>query len=43
MSHFHYKDGRIVDDWTVYDELSMLVQVKLAQLADRPAVADIEG
>lgn len=37
MSHFHYKDGRIVDDWTVYDELSALVQVRLAQLADRPS------
>ena len=34
ISHFHYKDGRIVDEWRVYDELSLLVQVKLAQLAD---------
>lgn len=34
MSHFHYKDGKIVDEWRVYDELSMLVQVKLAQMAD---------
>jgi len=37
MSHFHYRDGRIVDEWRVYDELSMLIQVKLAQMADRPA------
>ncbi|PYE85546.1 ester cyclase [Pseudoroseicyclus aestuarii] len=37
ITHLHYKDGRIVDDWTVYDELSMLVQVKMAQLADRPS------
>ncbi|SDD99799.1 Predicted ester cyclase [Paracoccus isoporae] len=37
MSHFHYKDGKIVDEWRVYDQLSMLVQVQLAQLADRPA------
>ncbi|TPW28984.1 nuclear transport factor 2 family protein [Pararhizobium mangrovi] len=41
MSHFHYKDGRIVDEWTVYDELSMLVQIKLAQLADVSAAMDL--
>ncbi len=35
MSHFHYKDGRIVDEWRVYDELSLLMQIKLAQMADR--------
>ena len=34
MSHYHWKDGRIVDEWNVYDELSLLVQVKLGQLAD---------
>ncbi len=34
MSHFHYKNGRIVDEWRVYDELSLLMQVKLAQMAD---------
>jgi pimeloyl-ACP methyl ester carboxylesterase/predicted ester cyclase len=33
MSHYHWKDGRIVDEWNVYDELSLLVQVKLGQLA----------
>ncbi len=33
ISHFHYKNGRIVDDWTVYDELSVLMQIKLGQLA----------
>ena len=32
MSHFHYKNGRIVDDWTVYDQLSLLMQIKLGQL-----------
>ncbi len=37
MSHFHYKDGRIVDEWRVYDQMSMLAQVRLAQLADRSA------
>lgn len=35
MSHYHYKNGRIVDEWTVYDELSMLMQVKLAQIGGR--------
>lgn len=35
MTHFHIKDGRIVDDWTNYDEMSLLMQVKLAQMADR--------
>jgi predicted ester cyclase len=33
ISHFHYKDGKIVDDWTVYDELSVLMQIKLGQMA----------
>ena len=37
MTHLHYKEGRIVDDWTLYDELSLLVQIRMAQLADRPA------
>ena len=36
MTHYHYKDGRIVDEWRVYDELSLLMQVKLAQMADVP-------
>lgn len=43
MSHFHYKDGKITDEWTVYDELSMLVQIKLAQLADKASAADALG
>lgn len=34
MSHYHWKNGRVVDEWTVYDELSLLTQVKLGQLAD---------
>ncbi|MDG3579718.1 alpha/beta fold hydrolase [Rhizobium sp. YJ-22] len=33
MTHYHYKDGKIVDEWNVYDELSLLTQVKLAKLA----------
>ncbi|MDB5506429.1 MAG: ester cyclase [Devosia sp.] len=38
MTHYHYKNGKIVDEWNVYDELSLLTQVKLAQLADGTAV-----
>ena len=34
MSHYHWKDGKVVDEWTVYDELSLLVQIKLGQLAE---------
>jgi predicted ester cyclase len=34
MSHYHWKDGKIVDEWSVHDELSLLVQVKLGQLAE---------
>lgn len=34
MTHYHYKNGKIADEWNVYDELSLLTQVKLAQLAD---------
>lgn len=41
ITHFHYKNGKIVDEWRVYDEASALVQVKLAQMADAPA-AQIE-
>jgi pimeloyl-ACP methyl ester carboxylesterase/predicted ester cyclase len=37
MSHYHWKDGKIVDEWNVYDELSLLVQVKLGQLAEGAA------
>ena len=31
ISHFHYKGRKIVDEWTLYDEMSLLVQVKLGQ------------
>lgn len=34
MSHYHWKEGKIVDEWNVYDELSLLVQVRLGQLAE---------
>ena len=34
MTHYHYKDGKIVDEWNVYDEMSLLVQIRLAQMTD---------
>ena len=34
ISHFHYRDGRIVDEWRVYDQLALLTQIKLAQMAE---------
>ena len=33
MTHLHVVDGRITEEWTVYDELAMLTQVKLGELA----------
>ena len=33
MTHLHIKDGRVVDEWTVYDELALLTQIKLGELA----------
>lgn len=39
ITHFHYKNGKIVDEWRIYDEASALVQVKLGQMADRKAAA----
>ncbi len=41
ITHYHYKNGKIVDDWTVYDELSLLVQIKLAQMADKSSFSDV--
>ncbi len=35
MTHFHIRDGKVVDDWTTYDEMSVLMQIKLAQMADK--------
>jgi hypothetical protein len=35
MTHFHIRDGKVVDDWTNYDEMSVLMQIKLAQMADK--------
>jgi predicted ester cyclase len=30
MSHFHVVDGRVVEEWMLYDELALRVQTKLA-------------
>ncbi|XWW97158.1 hypothetical protein V2A60_005139 [Cordyceps javanica] len=38
MTHYHYKNGKIVDEWNVYDELSLLTQIKLAQLVESKRV-----
>ena len=42
MSHFHVKEGRVVEEWTNYDEMSVLMQIKLAQMADKTAIDEIE-
>ncbi len=39
ISHFHYKNGKIVEEWTLYDELSLLMQVKQAQIESSIASA----
>jgi predicted ester cyclase len=33
ISHYHVKNGQIVDEWTIYDELALLTQIKLQQMA----------
>ncbi|KAJ5223049.1 uncharacterized protein N7469_009289 [Penicillium citrinum] len=34
MTHYHYRNGRIVDEWNVYDELSLLTQLKLGEMVE---------
>lgn len=34
MTHYHYRNGHIVDEWNVYDELSLLMQIKLGNMVD---------
>ena len=33
ITHLHVRDGKVVDDWTVYDEMALLTQIKLGELA----------
>ena len=40
MTHYHIVNGKIVDEWVVYDQMAALVQVKLAQMADKRSFAD---
>ena len=35
ITHLHVVNGKVVDDWTVYDELTLLIQVKLGELTRR--------
>lgn len=35
MTHFHIRDGKVVEEWTNYDEMSVLMQIKLAQMTDK--------
>jgi predicted ester cyclase len=35
VTHFHIIDGKIVDEWVLYDEFSMLVQIKMAELQNQ--------
>ncbi len=39
ISHFHYKNGKIAEEWTLYDEMSLLMQVKQAQMESSKASA----
>ena len=32
MSHYHIVNGKIVDDWCIYDELALLTQIKLGAM-----------
>lgn len=34
MSHYHIVNGKIVDEWVVYDHLALLAQIKLGQMED---------
>ena len=37
ITHLHLRDGKIIEEWVLYDELSMLVQVKLAAMQQQAA------
>lgn len=39
VTHIHVIDGKIVDEWVLYDEFSMLVQIRMAELQkDMPSI-----
>lgn len=33
VSHYHVRDGKVVEQWDVYDEMALLTQIKLGELA----------
>lgn len=35
VMHLHVVNGKIVDEWMLYDQMTMLVQIKLGELAER--------
>lgn len=32
ISHLHVRDGKVVDEWRLYDELALMVQVRLGRM-----------
>lgn len=34
VTHLHIVDGKVIEDWTLYDELAMLTQIKLGELTN---------
>jgi predicted ester cyclase len=32
MTHFHVVDGKIRDEWAVWDELALLTQIKIGEM-----------
>ena len=34
ITHYHYRNGHIVDEWNVYDEFSLLTQIKLGKMVE---------
>lgn len=43
MTHFHYRNGRIVDEWVVYDEYAAMVQKYLGQFHAGTAEPILDG
>ena len=33
ITHLHLVDGKVREEWTVYDQLALLTQIKLGELA----------